>query len=359
MENKGNRDDTELRTPATILRTPRFIESSKPLQDDERLLHGPRITYEENIDTSNLLRKSASNQAPGIFRWESEKIATGLSRTSLRITGPSARHRENISARDQLTGNLLTGPIFQDKSILYTYSSSFSNGLQISGNFGAVGDHLNSDEQTSIRNQSPQDNPKVLRERASWDSSNVRLTHLHALIENSTPDEQTYNLLVLSEIGPLSQPLQPRIAKADQLSLTPRRRRSCNDMIERPFRAKGPKNVGMRESQGPLETCHKLRAGRRRHKEIDVIGQIEPEVWQRQGPSYRATLHLAQGHSIDQKNMSDDLDPLTFSLPQGVSFQSLYVKRIRAYSWLVACIYDEIGKRDVSQAFCERGSLVK
>ena len=301
--------------PQENFRTPRFIEGSDPLHDDTRLLGGPRICNEEDLQ-SNTLKKSASNHAIDGLRWGSEKRRTGLSKTGLCITVPSPRNDDKLSLKGQATSWLPTGPILQEGSILYTYSSSSSGGLRTSSSWGAIGDHLPSTKKisTNIRVHHPlQENFKSIRERASWDSSGTQRLDLKSLVETSVPDDQLYDLLVLREEGPLKMQIQPCILKANQLPLISRRRRSLSDLVKRSFNVK--ELTAQDEAEVRLRSCTR----RSRPGIIDDLLGTEPELWERVGPSYRATLQLAMGHDLDENTVNDDLDPSTFSLPRGVS----------------------------------------
>ena len=311
--NKAHIDVGEHAAPK-ILHRRRFIEVGNPLEDDLRLLQGPRITDEEEIE-ANAIKKSASNQALNGFRWGGSRRKTGLSKTGLCITVPSPRDRDWLSLRGQATGRLPTGPILQEGAILYTYSSSSSGGLRTSSSFGAIGDHLATTKQMipNENEQKPQEKPRSVRERASWHSNNAQQTHLKSLVESSSPDDQMYELLILGEEGPLKQPIQAQVVRADQFHLLPRRRRSLSDLVRSPQIVK---NMAWKD---PAELHRRPRARRGRREELDVMMDTEPELWQRAGPSYRANLHLAMGHDIDENAKDDDLDPSTFTLPRSVS----------------------------------------
>ena len=56
---------------------PRFVEDGDPLQDENRLFRGPRLTSDEETLDPAAVKKSPSNQALGPFRWGTEQRKTG------------------------------------------------------------------------------------------------------------------------------------------------------------------------------------------------------------------------------------------------------------------------------------------
>ncbi|MDI1491986.1 MAG: hypothetical protein OHK93_003197 [Ramalina farinacea] len=221
--------------PFNHLRSPRFIENGDPLSDDERLLYGPMISNEAEPQSPEVLKKSPSDQALSPFRWGSSHRKTGRSKTGLSITVPCPSVVGKIQKQAQDSASV-PGPIFRDKSIFYTYSSSSSGGNKTGSSFGAIGDHTNPN---STRLDSPADmsiprNSARPRLEGAYQPDKVgEESTLQQLVENSQPDFQMYDILIVRETGPLSQPGAARIVNASEFSPVLHRRRSLNDLVER------------------------------------------------------------------------------------------------------------------------------
>ena len=322
-------------SPFNHLRSPRFIETGDPLSDDGRLLYGPMISNEAEPQSPEVLKKSPSDQALSPFRWGSSHRKTGRSKTGLSITvpGPSVCGELQKQAQDSA---LVTGPILRDKSILYTYSSSSSGGNKTGSSFGAIGDHTNPN---STRWNSPADmsiprnsaRPRIegvyQPDKAGEEST------LQQLVENSQPDLQMYDILILGETGPLSQPGAARTVNASEFSPVLHRRRSLNDLVERLSTGNLPSDQE-HVSDATDDQPSQIISPRNQRNPANTIVPLEPvrmpEIWRRRGPSFRELVLLASNQLGTGAATDGALDPSTFSLPYGVSGPSLksYLMRV-------------------------------
>ena len=271
---------------------PKYIEDGDPLRDDGKLRQGRTAADEDAKAGSPPLERSSSDQEIPRLRWGTTSRVSGKSKTALCITVP-ARNALLAIEREKLT-SLATGPIFEDKSILYTYTSSSSGGTRSASSFGAVGDHLTpktgvQSDQIGMRNLGPPTSNQPLRD----------------LVEASEVDETTYKILVLGETGPMGIPTAPSLINQFEFGLRPQRRRSLSDLHEKPIAL-------ARDTDCESSPGHALATAD--DEEPDT------ETWYRQGPSFRETRvgPVATRHSTR-------FDPAAFTFPKGVSLVDLVV----------------------------------
>lgn len=323
-------------SPFDHLRSPRFIENGDPLSDDKRLLYGPIISNEAESQSLEFVRKSPSDQSLSPFRWGSSHRKTGRSKTGLSITVPSPSAVGELQKQAQDSA-LVTGPILRDKSILYTYSSSSSGGNKTSSSFGAIGDHTNPN---SARVHSPADMivPRMSampslegahqRDRLGEEST------LQQLVETSQPDLQIYDILVLGETGPLSQPRTARVVSASEFFPVLHRRHSLNDLVERSSKANIPSPLG-HVSDARDDQTSQIESPCNQGNSANTVVPSEPvrrpDIWRRRGPSFRELALLASNQLGMGAATDEALDPSTFALPYGVSAPSLKAKLRQAY----------------------------
>ena len=323
-------------SPFNHLRSPRFIENGDPLSDDGRLLYGPLISNEEEPQSPEVLKKSPSDQALSPFRWGSSHRKTGRSKTGLSITVPCPSVVGELQKQAQDSASV-PGPIFRDKSILYTYSSSSSGGNKTGSSFGAIGDHTNPN---SARLNSPADmripghSTRPRLEGADQPDKAGEESTLQQLVENSQPDLQMYDILIIGETGPLSQPRRARIVNASEFSPVLHRRRSLNDLVERLSTGNLPpdlEHVSDATDNQPSKSVSPRNQGNSAHSIVPLEPVRMPEIWRRRGPSFRQLALLALNQLGTGTATDGELDPSTFSLPYGVSGPSLKGNLTRAY----------------------------
>ncbi len=291
-----------------------------PLQDDSRLLHGLRITGSDENDPT-AVRKVPSEQALSKFRWGSHHRTSGRSRSGLQILVPDRKIPLEPIVSASVTG----------KSIVYTYDSSSSSSGRTTQSFGAIGDHLPSTRSALLSSSTMLDIPEVSMITPSLRTarSSNTMSPLGSLVLESLPDEGSYKLLAVGEVGPTRNNVVPHVVHPSQL--VPQRRRSLSDLIEPP---------AILSSQTSL-TSPRLAVDRMSsqdewsHSSVtqfgvpDVLsqspeateapgGEIAP-VWYRSGPPYRAEARQGNGERVALNFRHRNLDPAMFSLPYGVS----------------------------------------
>ena len=189
--------------------------------------------------------------------------------------------------------------------------------------YGAIGDRLQSAES---RLQSPRrsDNQqRIIRERASWDASGGSKSPLSKLVRDSLPDSDLYRLVAIGETGPLAKPISPYQMKAFDVGLDVRRRRSLSDLREQRIRLANVQSPRERRSGHDRVQQTSPAGPSPRNQGLPATIDVGVEVWQRQGPSLRQKLQVAQGYFGNIQPAVEDLDPSTFSFPIGVSLTEL------------------------------------
>ena len=299
---------------------------SDPLQDDKILMQGPRIA-ERADDDPNVIRKVPSDQALPKFRWGSKQRTSGRSKSGLQILVPGRKIPVELIAGGPVTG----------KSIVYAYASSASSSGRSTNSFGAVGDHLTSARSALLsssampviyENQSTKPEKSLQNARAS-----NRLSPLANLVMESDPDQDPYELLVVGETGPCRRQVTPQIIAPS--SLKPRRRRSLSDLIEPRTTLSDQTGQSIPGSIMPRGTAALERprgGGPGCSKDENIASPSDivrdtyedaPPVCHRAGPPFGLRAHKLNDDSTHLNSQHRHLDPATFTLPHGVSNESV------------------------------------
>ena len=293
------------------LRIPLSAESGDPLKDDNRLLHGWNHPNNCQDQPRDKLPKSASSGEMSQLRWGTRKQITGKSKTGLVITVPDWDPSGTDAA--PLTA-LLSGPVFKDRAILYTYasSSSSSGDMRSSNSFGAVGDHL-----------SPHQLPQVSERahRASWNTTQSE--SLRRLVKGSDVDRETYTIIAVGETGPAARPFASTKRISSDMTLIPQRRRSESDLIERQLKIAMPRRDDNTQDGITRETLQEARPADNtsEHEQTTVkVSEAEPDRWCRSGPTLQS---LMQQSMTGRFPFSDNgpFDPHELEFPSSVSLQ--------------------------------------
>ena len=300
--------------------THEFADDRDPLQDDSRLLQGLRITeIDENDPTA--VRKVPSEQALSKLRWGSPRRTSGRSRSGLQILVPSRK-----IPLEPIVSATVTG-----KSIVYTYESSSSSSGRTTQSFGAIGDHLPSARSALLSSSTMLDIPEdsMVRPSLGTSRSSNTLSPLGNLVLESLPDEGSYKLLAVGEVGPTRSIVVPHIVDPSQL--VPRRRRSLSDLIEPPAMLSSQTSPTSPSPAADRMTAQDewSRSSVTQLGVPDILSQ-SPEatetsgeeiapVWYRSGPPYGAKAGRGNGERVALNLRHRDLDPAIFSLPYGVS----------------------------------------
>ena len=295
-------------------------DDGDPLQDDSRLLQGLRITESDENDPT-AVKKVPSEQALAKLRWGSHHRTSGRSRSGLQILVPSRK----IPLEPIVSANA-TG-----KSIIYTYESSSSSSGRTTQSFGAIGDHLPSARSALLSSSTMLDVPEdsTIRPSLRTSASSNVLSPLGNLVLGSLPDEGSYKLLAIGEIGPTRNNIVPHVV--DPLQLVPHRRRSLSDIIEPPAMLSsqtGPKSPRPATDQMTTQV-ESANSSVTQFSVPDILsqspeatetsGEVAAPVWYRSGPPYGAKAGGGHEERVALKLRHRDLDPETFSLPYGVS----------------------------------------
>ena len=198
-----------------------------------------------------------------------------------------------------------------------------------------MGDHLASTRsaalpQTSVAMEDR--NPSTGLERAVMSVSSRTRSPLADLVLSSTPDEESYHLLALGQVGPCKQPFTPQLVKPASLCTLIRRRRSLSDLKEAPQARQSSVNAelgtpkphvpgNMKVSQ-PDDNQTVKKGSRVQSEEVSSIEAKEAPVWSRKGLPLEVNRQTRSGLRVHLKSPDDSLDPETFSLPFGVGLSS-------------------------------------
>ena len=300
--------------------THKCADDGDPLQDDKRLLQGLRITESDENDPT-AVKKVPSEQALSKLRWGSHHRTSGRSGSGLQILVPS----RNIPLEPIVSANT------SGKSIVYTYESSSSSSGKTTQSFGAIGDHLPLARSALLSSSTmldiPEDSTMSPSLRTST-SSNI-LSPLGNLVLQSMPDEGSYKLLAVGEVGPTRTNIVPYVVDPSQL--VPHRRRSLSDIIEPPARLSSQTSpTSPRLAVDQMTTQDESSSSSVTQFSIPDILSQSPEateasvdvtapVWYRSGPPYGAKAGRGNGERVALNLRHRDLDPGIFSLPYGVS----------------------------------------
>ena len=212
------------------------------------------------------------------------------------------------------------------KSIIYAYASSSSSSGRTTSSFGAVGDHLASTRSAGFPKASMKDqNHSNGLERAVMSAHSRTRSPLADLVLSSIPDEESYHLLALGQVGPWKQPFTPQLVKPSSLCTLIRRRRSLSDLEEAPQARQSlvsavpgspkPHIPGDVKVSGPdiIRKDSRVQLG-----EVSSTEAKDPPVWSRKGLPFEVNRQARSGLRVYEKPQDDSLDPETFSLPFGV-----------------------------------------
>ena len=282
-------------------------------------MQGPRIA-ERADDDPNVIRKVPSDQALSKFRWGSNQRTSGRSKSGLQILVPGRKIPVEL-----ITGGPVTG-----KSIIYAYASSASSSGRSTYSFGAVGDHLPallSSSTMPVIHENRSTKPEKSHQNAR--SSN-RLSPLANLVMESDPDQDPYELLVVGETGPCRRQVTPQIIAPS--SLKPRRRRSLSDLIEPRTTLSDQTGQSIPSSIMPRGTAALCPGGPGCIKDETIASPFDiaraayedaPPVWHRAGPPFGLRAYKLNDDSTHLNSQHRRLDPATFTLPHGVSNESV------------------------------------
>lgn len=295
-------------------------DDGDPLQDDSRLLQGLRITESDENDPT-AVRKVPSEQALSKLRWGSHHRTSGRSRSGLQIMVPGRK-----IPLEPIVSATATG-----KSIVYTYESSSSSSGRTTQSFGAIGDHLPSARSALLSSSTmldiPEDSMTRPSLRASTSSNN--LSPLGNLVLESLPDEGSYKLLAIGEVGPTRNNIVPHVVDPSQL--VPQRRRSLSDLIEPPAMLSSQTSpTGPRPAADRTTAQDEWSRSNVTQSDVPYIHSQSPDsnkipseeiapVWYRSGPPYGTKFGRGNGERVALNLRHRDLDPAIFSLPYGVS----------------------------------------
>lgn len=285
-----------------VLRRPKHVELGDPLQSQETLMRKSRIANPHDASDLNALKKSPSDEALPMQRWGRAQRISGKSRTGLCITVPAYNTFVNASLD---SAALRSGATFEDKSILYMYTSSSSGGTRTNSSFGAIGDQL-----SSSKERSSQTNLLAPASAQSSQHQEIKANpqDLKNLVAESEVDRSIYQVVIAGETGPLARPSWPEAREPGELDMVPRRRRSLSDLIDRPIAIARPLNDEMYQDMVQRSLTDRTRSWHNRERPPEP----PPVVWHRKGPSYR--------EKVMQDITEDVYDPATFLLPAGVCF---------------------------------------
>ena len=303
-----------------FIHTRECADDGDPLQDDSRLLQGLRITESDENDPT-AVRKVPSEQALSKLRWGSHHRTTGRSRSGLQILVPDRKIPLEPIVSASVTG----------KSIIYTYESSSSSSGRTTQSFGAIGDHLPSARSAILSSSTMLDIPEdpVIRPSLKNARSSNTMSILGDLVLESLPDEGSYKLLAVGEVGPARSNVVPHVVNPSQL--VPQRRRSLSDLIEPPASLSSQTSptssrlaVDRKSAQDERSRSSVTQFGvpdalSQSHEGTEASSEGIAPVWYRSGPPYGAKARQGNGERVGLNVRHRDLDPPIFSLPHGVS----------------------------------------
>ena len=291
-------------------------DDGDPLQDDSRLLQGLRITESDENDPT-AVRKVPSEQALSKLRWGSHRRTSGRSKSGLQILVPG---RQNPLV-----------PIVTGNSIVYAYESSSSSSGRTTQSFGAIGDHLPSARSALPSSSTMQDIPEdsIIRQSLRTVGSSKTMSALGNLVLESSPDEGSYKLLAVGEVGPTRYNVVPHVVDPSQL--VPQRRRSLSDLIEPPTNISSQTSprglrlaVDRMSAQDAWSSPRVTRLGipdvvSQSPEATDASGEQVAPVWYRSGPPFGVKARRGNGERVAPNLGHGDFDPAMLSLPHGVS----------------------------------------
>ena len=288
-----------------VYRRPSNIEHGDPLQSLETLTKQTRIASIFDDSDSDTLKKSPSEEALPRQHWDSIRKTSGKSKTGLCITVPPYQAFIKPSEDAKPDALLKSGARFEDKSILYMYTSSSSEDTRTSSGFGAIGDQLaptrRSPNQRDLKiPENPSRRPILLGCATATDHIDLKI-----LVATSEADKGMYQVIIAGETGPLAKQSTPTICGSNELNMMPRRRRSHSDLIDRPIAIARPLNDNI---------AAQVRGGFHSSPSRERPPEPVPEAWHRKGPSYWQMTGVGCAGSV--------YDPASFSLPVGVCFHT-------------------------------------
>ena len=300
--------------------TREYADDGDPLQDDSRLLQGLRITESDENDPT-ALRKVPSEQALSKLRWGSHRRTSGRSKSGLQILVPGRQIPLVPIVSASVTGN----------SIVYAYESSSSSSGRTTQSFGAIGDHLPSARSALQSSRTMQDVPEdsIIRHSLRTVGSSKTMSALGNLVLESSPDEGSYKLIAVGEVGPTRYNVVPHVVDPSQL--VPQRRRSLSDLIEPPTNLssrtspRSPKlAVDRMSAQDAWSSSRVTELGvpdvlSRSPEATEASGEEVAPVWYRSGPPFGAKARRGNGERVAPNLGHRDFDPAMLSLPHGVS----------------------------------------
>ena len=291
-----------------------------PLQDESRLLQGLRITESDENDPT-AVRKVPSEQALSKLRWGSHRRTSGRSRSGLQILVPGRQTPLKPIVTAPVTGN----------SIVYAYESSSSSSGRTTQSFGAIGDHLPSARSALPSSSTMLDIPEdsMIRPSLRTVGSSKTKSALGNLVLESSPDDGSYKLLAVGEVGPTQYNVAPHVVDPSQL--VPQRRRSLSDLIEPPTNLssqtspRSPKlAVDLMSAQDAWSSSSVTQfrvtdVPSQSPGATEASGEEIAPVWYRSGPRFGVKAGKGNGERVALNLGHHNLDPTMFSLPQGVS----------------------------------------
>ena len=175
-------------------------------------------------------------------------------------------------------------------------------------------------------------NSSTKPERAIMSANSRTRSALAGLVLNSTPDEEPYQLLALSQVGPWKQPFTPQMVKPSNLCNLIRRRRSFSDLKEAPqarqssFRAEPgapyPQVQANPKVSKPEDIQPVRKNGLVQPDNVSSIETKDPPLWSRKGLPFEVKHRAQSGMPVHLNTQDYSLDPETFSLPFGVGHNS-------------------------------------
>lgn len=250
---------------------------------------------------------------------------------SRRITTDSEHWKIQVPSSNAPT-SLILGEAITGKSIIYAYtSSSSSSSGRTTSSFGAVGDHLASTRSAVLPRTLAamgDQNPSVKVERSVMSANCRTRSPLADLVLSSTPDEESYQLLALGQVGPWKRPFTPQLVKPSRLCTLIQRRRSLSDLKEAPqarqcsvgveLEAPKPQVPANMKVLGPDDIKAVRKDSLVQTDEVSSIEAKEPPVWSRKGLPFEENRRARSGLRVHLRYQNYSLDPETLSLPYGV-----------------------------------------
>ena len=293
-----------------VYRRPSNLEHGDPLQSHETLTKQTRIASIFDEFDSDTLKKSPSEEVLPRQHWDSIRKTSGKSKTGLCIVVPPYQTFIKPSEDAKPDAPLKSGAIFEDKSILYMYTSSSSGDTRTSSGFGAIGDQLVPAKRSSSKRDLRISDHPIRRPMVDGCDRGTDHIDLKNLVATSEADKSMYQVIIAGETGPLAIPSTPRICGLEELNMIPRRRRSHSDLIDRPISIARPSkdNIAAHMRGGSRSSSSRGRLIR------EISPEHEPEAWHRKGPSYWQMAGVGSTDNV--------YDPASFYLPTGVCFHT-------------------------------------